>query len=120
MEFTAFGAFDLALDVLFCSDMILNFVTCYNDRGIFVADIRKIAIHYLRTWFFLDFFGSVPFDKVLYELFEKVLSTMRFSKALKKLLYTMPSHRKHTRALTFENFCLYTCTYQLLRLCPIW
>ena len=65
MKFTAFGAFDLALDLLFCTDIILNFVTCYADKGIFVADIRKIAIHYLRTWFFLDFFGSIPFDKVL-------------------------------------------------------
>ena len=64
MKFTAFGAFDLALDLLFCTDIILNFVTCYADKGIFVADISKIAKHYLRTWFLLDFFGSIPFDKV--------------------------------------------------------
>ena len=24
----------------------------------------RIAVHYLKTWFFLDFFGSVPFDKI--------------------------------------------------------
>ena len=24
-----------------------------------------IASHYFRTWFLLDFFGSVPFDKIV-------------------------------------------------------
>jgi hypothetical protein len=41
------------------------------------------------------FFGSIPSDKVL--------SIMRSSKGLNKLLYIMPLHRKYTRALTFEN-----------------
>ena len=64
-EWGAYETFDLFLDTLFCLDVIANFCTAFISRGIYVTDMRLIAIHYLKTWFLLDFFGSVPFDKVV-------------------------------------------------------
>ena len=61
---TAYAVFDLSLDCLFCTDMLVSFGTAYTERGLFVRDLTRIAKHYLATWFLLDFFGSVPFDKI--------------------------------------------------------
>lgn len=56
---------DLILDVLFCTDVCVNFCTAYVSRGVYVTRLRGIAWHYIYTWFFIDFFGSVPFDKIV-------------------------------------------------------
>lgn len=50
-----FNAITYAFDVLFGIDILVNFVSAYytvtNDL---VTDPKKIALKYLRTWFFLD------------------------------------------------------------------
>lgn len=61
---TAYAVFDLCVDVIFCTDVALCFVTAYTERGVFVVEYYRIAMHYCKTWFLLDFFGSVPFDKL--------------------------------------------------------
>jgi hypothetical protein len=63
-SWTAFQVYDVGLDTLFCSDIILSFVTGYTHLGVYERRLGRIAINYMRTWFFLDFFGSVPFDKI--------------------------------------------------------
>ena len=60
------------MDVLFCTDVILNFCTAVIHQGVYHKSYIVIAKHYLKTWFFLDFFGSVPFDKVQYTRAEKL------------------------------------------------
>ena len=64
-EWDAYNIFDLALDVLFCSDVIVNFCTAFVRRGVYITNMYQIAINYLQTWFLIDFFGSVPFDKIV-------------------------------------------------------
>ena len=63
-EVTAQGVFDLTIDVLFLIDVVLNFLTAYTARGVYVTDLHLIAYHYMTTWFLLDICGSVPFDKI--------------------------------------------------------
>jgi hypothetical protein len=56
---------DMVFDFIFCFDVLLNFRTSYADREeSIITDGRKIAFNYLRTWFLLDFFSSVPFEIV--------------------------------------------------------
>ncbi len=62
---SGFEVYDICLDSLFCTDIILSFVTAYIQNGIIERSLRQIALHYVKTWFFLDFFGSVPFDKIV-------------------------------------------------------
>ena len=54
-------------DCLFGIDIILNFFTAYHDKnsGILVTSNRKIAIHYIKTFFFMDLMASFPFGLVL-------------------------------------------------------
>eukprot|EP00928_Gymnodinium_smaydae_P023881 TRINITY_DN19528_c0_g6_i1.p1 TRINITY_DN19528_c0_g6~~TRINITY_DN19528_c0_g6_i1.p1 ORF type:complete len:753 (+),score=110.49 TRINITY_DN19528_c0_g6_i1:31-2289(+) len=57
---------DLACDMLFMLDIVFNFRTTYVCQAdeVVVKHSRAIAVHYLKTWFFLDFVSSVPWDLV--------------------------------------------------------
>jgi hypothetical protein len=61
----ALADIDRVCDVLFLCDVLLNFRTTYTDREeTIVTNGRKMAMHYLKTWFTLDFLSSVPWDSV--------------------------------------------------------
>jgi len=57
---------DGVLDFVFCFDILLNFRTSYvgstDTTDTVILDGNKIALRYVKSWFFLDFFSSVPFD----------------------------------------------------------
>ncbi|GAA51328.1 potassium voltage-gated channel Eag-related subfamily H member 8, partial [Clonorchis sinensis] len=54
---------DIIVELLFIIDILLNFATTYVSKsGQVVYQIREIAIHYLRGWFFLDLIAAIPFD----------------------------------------------------------
>ena len=54
---------DFLMDLFFMCDIILNFRTGYVDSdGKVVMKQRKAAMHYLRTWFFLDIMATIPLD----------------------------------------------------------
>lgn len=58
--------FELAIDVSFMFDILLNFRTAYfNEERIMVYNSRIIAIRYLKGWFTLDLLSSIPFDQVV-------------------------------------------------------
>jgi len=64
IEHTFLSLTDLVLDIIFCTDVAMCFFTCYTAHGVYVTSIRAISWHYLRTWFVVDFMGSVPFDRI--------------------------------------------------------
>ncbi|XP_062994657.1 potassium voltage-gated channel subfamily H member 4 [Elgaria multicarinata webbii] len=54
---------DIAVEMLFIVDMILNFRTTYvSQSGQVVYDTRSICLHYVATWFFVDLIAALPFD----------------------------------------------------------
>ncbi len=59
------------LDVLFWVDIVLNFRTGIIEHGAHVKDPKKIAEHYLQTWFFIDICASIPFEYILDASFDK-------------------------------------------------
>ena len=62
MESTAIYILELFFDVFFLADIVLNFNIAYSKKkGELVTDRRKIAVHYLRTNFFIDFCTSFPY-----------------------------------------------------------
>ena len=58
-------AFDIVVDVFFFIDILVNFRTAYVDEEGNVQTVpEEIAIHYLKTWFTVDFFSTVPIDRI--------------------------------------------------------
>lgn len=60
---------DTLVDVLFISDLIINFFQSYERRdGTLETRHKFIARNYFRTWFIVDFIACIPVD-----LFEPLL-----------------------------------------------
>lgn len=90
---------DRIFDMLFCIDVVLNFRTTYPDPidEKIIMDGKMIACKYLKSWFCLDFFSSVPFDLITAGIMPsftparllkmgkvaKVMKLLRISKLLK-------------------------------------
>lgn len=62
---TTYGIFVLMIDVVLCTDILLNFRTAFYhkfDALALVANPKIIAKKYLKSWFIIDFITSFPFE----------------------------------------------------------
>ncbi|RWS11147.1 potassium voltage-gated channel subfamily H member 7-like protein, partial [Dinothrombium tinctorium] len=60
-----YQAIDIAVDIMFLIDIIINFRTTYiSGTDEVVSAPKKIAIHYLRGWFIIDVVAAIPFDVI--------------------------------------------------------
>ena len=54
---------DLIIDFLFMIDILMNFRTTYVKEGeVLITSPWKIAVHYLKTYFVVDFVAAIPWD----------------------------------------------------------
>ena len=55
---------NIIVDVMFIVDIVINFRTTYVEQKtqLIIIEPTKIAIHYLKTWFIVDFVAAIPFD----------------------------------------------------------
>ncbi|XP_062483654.1 potassium voltage-gated channel subfamily H member 4 isoform X1 [Pezoporus occidentalis] len=76
---------DIAVEMLFILDIILNFRTTYvSQSGQVVYEPRSICIHYVATWFFVDLIAALPFD-LLYIFNVTVTSLVHLLKTVRLL-----------------------------------
>ncbi|KAG9264251.1 potassium voltage-gated channel subfamily H member 4 isoform X1 [Astyanax mexicanus] len=76
---------DIAVEMLFILDIILNFRTTYvGPAGQVVYDARSICLHYSATWFILDLIAALPFD-LLYAFNVSVTSLVHLLKTVRLL-----------------------------------
>uniref|UniRef100_A0A674PLK5 Voltage-gated delayed rectifier potassium channel KCNH4 n=1 Tax=Takifugu rubripes TaxID=31033 RepID=A0A674PLK5_TAKRU len=76
---------DIAVEMLFIIDIILNFRTTYvSQSGQVVYDTRSICLHYCTTWFFVDLIAALPFD-LLYAFNITVTSLVHLLKTVRLL-----------------------------------
>ncbi|XP_056306417.1 potassium voltage-gated channel subfamily H member 4a [Danio aesculapii] len=76
---------DIAVEMLFILDIILNFRTTYvGPAGQVVYDTRSICLHYCTTWFILDLIAALPFD-LLYLFNISVTSLVHLLKTVRLL-----------------------------------
>ena len=55
--------FDATVDILFALDMIVNFISAYEDAEMkVIIDPWKIAKQYMKFWFWADMFACIPFQ----------------------------------------------------------
>ena len=85
---------DICTDILFGMDIVFNLFTGYiSDLGNCVREPRLIIRNYMRGWFAIDFFSTVPFDLFMAMVFSssdssqfrltKLLRTLRLFRLLK-------------------------------------
>lgn len=58
--------FDYFIDFIFALDLILNFFTPIYKNHRFLKSHKKIALRYLRVWFWLDLLTIIPFDVIFH------------------------------------------------------
>uniref|UniRef100_A0A8C7FWM0 Voltage-gated delayed rectifier potassium channel KCNH4 n=1 Tax=Oncorhynchus kisutch TaxID=8019 RepID=A0A8C7FWM0_ONCKI len=76
---------DIAVEMLFILDIILNFRTSFvSTSGQVVYEARSICIHYATTWFFVDLVAALPFD-LLYAFNITVTSLVHLLKTVRLL-----------------------------------
>ena len=81
-----FFAFQIFVDTFFMLDLAVNFYTAFYDRNEqLVTDHRLIKLHYLRSWFLVDLFGSIPFDYLIYAVQRRYYTSAQLSHFLRTL-----------------------------------
>eukprot|EP00347_Sterkiella_histriomuscorum_P012789 403367218 len=56
---------DIIIDGLFCLDLIFNFCTAFEDEnGVLVISRKRIALVYIKSWFFVDLMSSIPITAI--------------------------------------------------------
>ncbi len=77
---------DIFVSVMFSIDILINFMTAFEERKSIVdkkliTDHGTIARKYLKGWFWIDFFATIPFDLLLSEI--SVLALGRLGRMLR-------------------------------------
>lgn len=71
---------DISIDFLFIIDVVLNFLTAYEDEnGVLVVEKTKIAKVYLKSWLIPDLLSSIPLSLVS-EFTNMDVSNLKFVK----------------------------------------
>ena len=115
---------DLVCDILFIGDIFLNFRTTFRKlgKGGIVTDSRKIALHYLKFWFWIDIVASFPLSVLFLYIgagnkslgkANKMLRVLRFAK-LSKLFRVLKMGRI---AKSFGHLGINPGLMRLARLC---
>eukprot|EP01135_Chromosphaera_perkinsii_P001801 Nk52_evm70s210 gene=Nk52_evmTU70s210 len=97
-DVTPILAMDVLTDVVFWLDIIINFRTTYQDEsGTIVTSPMPMAKHYLKGWFVIDLFATLPFefivtgfDSQLFSLL-KIFRVLRLGKVVAKIDRQMKS-----------------------------
>lgn len=62
---TPWITFNVLSDTLFLMDLVFNFRTgILGEDSHIILDPKEIRMHYLRTWFTVDFISSIPVDYI--------------------------------------------------------
>ncbi|KAF7686226.1 hypothetical protein HF521_015588 [Silurus meridionalis] len=92
---------DIAVEILFIIDIVLNFRTTYvSTSGQVIFEARQICIHYMTTWLVIDLVAALPFD-LLYAFNVSVVSVVHLLKTVRllrllRLLQKMDRYSQHS------------------------
>ncbi|CAL5223621.1 g6162 [Coccomyxa viridis] len=86
---------ELLIDFFFLTDIALNFNTGYIAEQVLVMEPKTVAVHYLRTWFVLDLFASLPLDLLLRGRRLDILRLPRLLKIIRMMHYKSFSQAVH-------------------------
>jgi potassium voltage-gated channel Eag-related subfamily H protein 2 len=90
------------VDVIFAIDLILSFRTAFWHEDELVWDQKKVAIHYMTSWFIIDFIGSFPFS---------ALDSSKVSQKQGKSIKAFAKYWKIPKLLRLGRLVKYTVKY---------
>ena len=119
--------FEFAIDMAFLTDCALNFFTAYTEgdaehgeRLKEVSGLGKIACRYLKGWFWIDFFSSLPWDLLMKGMSSfralKVAKLGRVLKVAKMLRFSKIMRLSQERATELEELMLSASTASAVKL----
>ncbi|XP_022788288.1 potassium voltage-gated channel subfamily H member 6-like [Stylophora pistillata] len=78
---------NLLVDLMFIIDILINFRTTYVDKtsDMVISTPKKIAVHYLKSWFTIDFVSAIPFDYFIPDEFEEAATVAGLLKTARLL-----------------------------------
>jgi hypothetical protein len=57
--------FELCVDALFITDVLVNFISAYEDREKNIEfRLHFIALNYIRSWLLIDVVSCIPFQLI--------------------------------------------------------
>ena len=56
---------EIFIDSIFILDIFVSFNTSYIDKGILVAERKKVIWNYLKGWFLMDLIASFPYTYII-------------------------------------------------------
>ncbi len=56
---------NIIVNLFFFTDLLVNFRTAHLEKGRTIKDPKAISKKYLKSWFGLDLFATIPFDYIL-------------------------------------------------------
>ncbi|OMJ73259.1 hypothetical protein SteCoe_28101 [Stentor coeruleus] len=77
----------LIISIIFLFDTLLTFNTSYFAQGVRVTDRKLIALNYLKSWFIVDFFSSLPLELCFYGQFDYQANSLFSAPKLDKSNY---------------------------------
>lgn len=77
--------FNTFIDFLFTVDILLTFRTTYvsSKTGIEISDPKKIAVNYLMSRFWIDFFTIFPFSYISFLRVLRVIGILKITRVLR-------------------------------------
>lgn len=81
------GVLNIIFDLCFGFDLILSFNLAYEDDldGAIIQDRIKIAHRYFYSWFWIDFFSTVPIDRIAFAIMGSSSNGTRSLKLIRTL-----------------------------------
>lgn len=68
---------DFLILAVFSVDMIFAFSTGYYEEGILIMYRTQIASNYLKLWFWIDIFSTIPFNLIINCTSQKHIQILR-------------------------------------------
>ena len=102
--------FDYVILILNAIYIVLNFFHSYLDKktGEVVTNTKKIAINYLKGWFFIDFISSFPFEFIWEKsFFLRLIRLIRINKIFKFISFVERVSLKTRHFIALFRLCFF-------------
>ena len=117
LELPVWDYFDYFIDVLFGMDVVFNFFTPIMKKEPVIFSHKKIALKYLKFWFWVDFLSVFPFGLIFQSLgsggYSILLRVSKFPKLYRfmkgaKMLRTIKVQKKGKKSFLGKMIGFFT------------